>query len=45
MEGEGWYDFLNGKIYKGSFKLGKLEGFGQMLYSNGDKYEGMFKNN
>lgn len=28
MEGEGRFDFMNGKVYKGSFKQGKLEGFG-----------------
>ena len=34
-----------GLKYEGEFSYDKFEGFGKVIYSNGDKYEGEWKNN
>lgn len=36
--------FPNGDRYKGNFRDGLFDGWGELAYKNGDRYEGYFKN-
>ena len=39
-----WYDFCNGDAYEGPLiELGIPEGEGVYTWSNGDRYEGQYK--
>ena len=42
--GFGIYKFKDGSSYRGNFARGKLQGYGKMKYSNGNIYEGEWKN-
>lgn len=35
---------LQGDVYEGSFVKGTLDGHGRLVHSNGDYFEGMWKN-
>ena len=39
------YTYLNKEEYQGYFQNGNKEGYGTFLYSNGDIFEGKWKNN
>ena len=40
----GIYYFKTKGKYEGSFKNGKMDGFGTYIFNNGNRYEGEFKN-
>ncbi len=44
MEGEGTFSWHDGKIYKGSYKDDKKDGFGTLEWPDGRKYVGNWKN-
>ena len=44
MEGEGCLKYFDNSIYQGYFKDNKREGEGIHIYSNGDSYRGLWKN-
>ena len=43
MEGQGNYTWPNGKKYEGEWKDGKNDGKGVILYEDGSKMEGVFR--
>lgn len=43
--GKGEKMFGDGRVYKGSFKNGKMEGKGVVTYPNGHEYSGYFREN
>ena len=43
MEGQGNYTWPNGKKYEGEWKDGKKDGKGIILYEDGSKMEGVFR--
>ena len=46
FHGNGYlYNPRNKSTYRGQFELGKMSGYGQMVWESGDKYEGEFRRN
>lgn len=43
-DGEGEAHFKDGRVYKGTFANGKLQGNGYFVYDNGDTFSGSFVN-
>ena len=43
MGGQGNYTWPNGKKYEGEWKDGKKDGKGVILYEDGSKMEGVFR--
>lgn len=43
-DGEGEAHFKDGRVYKGTFADGKLQGNGYFVYDNGDTFSGSFVN-
>lgn len=42
-QGKGKESFPDGSYYKGDFLNGQYEGYAEILYPNGDRYLGMYK--
>ena len=42
FDGKGIYHWMDGKRYEGSFKAGKMHGYGTFTSPGGVKYEGNF---
>lgn len=45
MEGIGFFQWPDGSMYEGEWKLGKKNGKGKFYWTNGQVYEGEFKDN
>jgi hypothetical protein len=43
MQGEGTYTWTDGRIYKGSWLQGKMNGFGEFTWPDGKNYKGTNK--
>lgn len=44
MHGEGYFEWENGKLYKGSYKDDKKHGYGILIQPNGKSYKGNWAN-
>lgn len=40
MQGKGKYTWSNKNVYEGNFVQDKMNGFGKLIFANGDVYEG-----
>ena len=43
LKWDGTYVYINGDVYKGNWKNGKMHGNGIFEYANGNKYEGNYE--
>ena len=43
MNGQGYFTWLDGKCFEGTYVNDKKEGFGKFMWPDGRRYEGMWK--